>query len=647
MVLAGERSYRALQPDTRAVVRASLIVLLTCLRAWSADGECTAAALAAYNGYTVVDVQLRDPIGFIIPFNPLDKSLREGLKLKKGGTFSNQIFEEDSQKLNDTLRARFAASSMKVKFSYAGGKIVDCLPAEPSGNGQGTLRVVYPIFTSVLPLPQPTYEEQSNEAERPGTTGALRAEETKPVVVPLIGNDSTRGTFGGISFSDRTPWVGVAGQTEISGNSRSGYLTLGSPSAAKASADHPTVLAGSFVYEDTPAGLARYRESKFNLRGSSLVKLFGSNHSVFRYGGAIEGGRQDSTTAPSANVPPDSNLGSLKFYAGFSGLSGTSSFTASTGFQVGSTFRAGSSAFGKYLVDLGYSHAFPVNRPKPLGDHGLFTHVGLTGGVHRSFFLDTHFTAGLIQNVADAPLAERFFGGNVVQSFIPDDSWSIPTGAFIRSIPKNRLGAVSNSALGGSRFYSANVTVAFTVWGKPMLPKELVISESTAKGGAAGQPKTTEQPTGFPEVLNFPFKTAALAIANTKELADPAFEAELKTAVSATASQLSQKCTDLLNAMKQIPPDLAGQKILKKQISDFRGNLFSVREGAKEVAAKPDPQVVAAVTGSVPGLLTAIDQLTSVRRHFGRRVDSTTPEAGWRHRLPFSPDRRGGQRSDR
>jgi hypothetical protein len=64
--------------------------------------------------------------------------------------------------------------------------------------------------------------------------------------------------------------------------------------------------------------------------------------------------------------------------------------------------------------------------------------------------------------------------------------------------------------------------------------------------------------------------------------------------------------------MKQIPPDLAGQKTLKKQISGVRGNLFSVREGANEVAANPDPQVVAAVTGSVPGLLTAIDQLTKV-----------------------------------
>jgi hypothetical protein len=610
MVPTGDRAHRALQPNTREVVLAGLIILLICLRAWSADGECTAAALAAYNGYTVAEVQLRDPIGFIIPFNPLDKTLREGLKLKKGGTFSNQIFEEDSQKLNDTLTARFAASAMKVKFSYAGGKIVDCMPADPSGNAHGTLRVIYPIFTSVLPLPQPTYEEQSNEARRPGTTGALRAEETKPVVIPLIGNDSARGTFGGIRFSNHTRWVGVAGQTEVSGNSRSGYLTLGSPSAAKASADHPTVLAGSFVYEDTPVGFARFRESKFNLRASSSIKLFGSDHSVFRYGSAIEGGRQDSTAVPSANIPPDSNLGSLKFYAGLTGLSGTSGFTASTGFQLGSTLRAGSSAFGKYLVDLGYSHAFPVNRPKPLGDQDLFTHIGLTGDVHRSFFLDTHFTAGLIQNAADAPLAERFFGGNVVQPFIPDDSWSIPTGAFIRSIPENRLGALSNSALGGSRFFSANVTVTFTVWGKPMLPKELVISENPAKPGAAGQPNTTEQPTGFPEVLNFPFKTAALAIANTKELADPTFVAELKKAVSATAKQLSQKCTDLLNAMKQIPSDLAGQKILKKQISDVRGNLFSVREGANEVAANPDPQVLAAVTGSVPGLLTMIDQLT-------------------------------------
>jgi len=580
------------------------VVFLTCLPAWPASGSC-AAKTSAYNGYTILDVQLRDPIGFIVPWNPLDKSLREGLKLKKGGTFSNETFQQDSQRLSDALKARFAAGEQRVKFSYATGYLEDCRAVEPADKGQGTLRIVYAIFTSVLPSPQPTYEEQSSEAQRPGTTGARRAEETKPVVIPLVGNDSTRGTFGGIGFLDEIWRFGVVGQTEISGNSSSGYLTLGSPSAARASADHPTVWAGSFIYNDTPAGSARYKESKFNIRASSSKEAFGSAHSVFRYGGAIEGGSQDSTTAPSSNIVPNSNLGSVKLYGGLTGLSGTNGFTASVGFQLGTTFRAGSSTFEKYLLNFGYSHTFPVNRPKPLGDRDPFTHVGLTGGVHRSLSLDMNFAAGLIQNAADTPLAERFFGGNVVQPFIPDDSWSIPNGAFVRSIPENRLGALSNSAPGGSRFYSANVTVAFTVWGKPILPKELVVSESPAR------PEMTEQNTGFPEVLNFPFNTAAISIANTKQLNDPAFISAMK-GVSAKGDQLSQKSTDLLNVLKQIPPDVAAQGTLKKQISAVRSNLLSVREGAKEVAAKPDPQVVAALTtGSIPALTTAVGQLAT------------------------------------
>jgi hypothetical protein len=597
MLSACDHSYRTLWPGLRAVVLAVPILFLTYLPAWPANGSCPAKT-GAYNGYTILDVQLRDPIGFIVPWNPLNKSLREGLKLKKGGTFSNESFQQDSQNLGDALRVRFAASGQKVKFSYATGYIEDCTPAEPSGKSQGTLRVAYPIFTSVLPLPQPTYEEQSSEAHRPGTTGARRAEEAKPVVIPLVGNDSTRGTFGGVGFLDEIWRVGIAGQAEISGNSSIGYLTLGSPSTARPSADHPTVWAGSFIYDDTPAGFARYKESKFNIRASSSSKAFGSAHSFFRYGGAIEGGSQDSTAAPSSDIVANSNLGSVKLYAGVTGLSGASGFTASAGFQAGSTFRTGSSTFEKYLLNFGYNHTFPVKRPKPLGERDPFTHVGLTGGVHRSLFLDMNFAAGLIQNAADTPLAERFFGGNVVQPFIPDESWSIPNGALIRSIPENQLGALSNSALGGSRFYSANVTVAFTVWGKPILPKELVVSGSSA-----------EQNTGFPEVLNLPFNTAAIAIANTKELNDPAYISEMK-GVSAKGDQMSQKSTDLLNTLKQIPPDLAGQQTLKKQISAVRSNLLSVREGAKEVAAKPDPQVVAALTtGSVPALLTAVDQL--------------------------------------
>jgi hypothetical protein len=573
------------------------MVMLACFAASAAD-TCP-GTLGSYNGYTVAAVDVIDPIGFLAPWNALDHKLREGLRVKKNGVFSNSEFQQDSQWLGNTLRSQFAASQLKVKFAYAGGAIVDCNPADASAKTPGTLRVVYPIFISVLPTPLPTFEEQSTEVRRPGTTGALRAAKSRPSIVPLAGNDTTRGTFGGLAFSERTSALDFAGQTEISGNSRSGYVTLGSVGAAGSSADHRAVWAGSFVYDDTPAGVARYREGKFTFRGSFATKEFGSARSILRYGMAVEAGRQEAEGAGGA-TPSNSSVGAVKVYAGLTGRPGTSGFTASMGFQLGSTFRTASPSFQKYLVDAGYNHAFPIHRPKPLGDRDDFTHVGLTGGVHRSLFFESRVTAGFLRDVAGAPLAERFYGGNVVQRFIPDDSWSIPSGAFIRSIPENRLGA----EFGGNRFVSANATLAITAWGRPFLPKELVLSDSAQKGGS-------DDGTGFPEVLNFPFKTAAKSLANTKELNDPAFLAQMKD-VSAKAAQLSQKTTDVSNLLKQIPADLAGGRSLKPLIGGVRSDALMVRVAANQVAARPDGQIVVILaTASVPALVTAIGQLAN------------------------------------
>jgi hypothetical protein len=575
--------------------RLAVLFLLSCLGAWPRQDTCPALT-AAYKGYTITEVKLIDPVGFVIPFNPLDMKLRDGLRLKKDGTFAATDYRADFAWLAQTLDAQFDSSHQQVRFTYAGGAIVDCNPAQPDATHKGTLRVLYPVFTSVLPLPLPTFEEQSSESKRPATTGSLRAEDKNAEVVPLGGNDATRGFFGGLSFSDETKALDFAGQTELSGNSQSGLLTLGSPGAVHGATNHPTVWGASLQYDNIPAGALRYKETKLHVRLSTATKEFGASQSIFRFGGAGEFGRQDSSVTGTA-VPVDSNFASLKLYAGLTGRPGTSGFTASSGVQLGRALRIDAPMFGKFLLDTAYNHSFAIGQPKPLRDNENFTRVGLTGGVHRSIYLETRLTGGLIHNAAGAPLAERFLGGNVVQRFIPDDSWSIPAGAFIRSIAENRLGSTGSSP-GGGRFYSANATIAFTAWGRPFLPKEMIESESGSSSG-----------TGFPEILNLPFNTAAKAIANTKELKDLAFLAEMKD-VSAKAAQLGQKNDDLFSVLKQIPSDLAGQMTLKPLISAVRSNALAIRTAAADVAKKPDPKIIGPLTTStVPALVTAVNQL--------------------------------------
>jgi hypothetical protein len=71
-------------------------------------------------------------------------------------------------------------------------------------------------------------------------------------------------------------------------------------------------------------------------------------------------------------------------------------------------------------------------------------------------------------------VTEWFFGGNTDQDFISGDTWRIRGGPFIRSIPQNRLNRLASDVpIGGENFFSTNLTFAFTVWHRVLVPDEI------------------------------------------------------------------------------------------------------------------------------------------------------------------------------
>jgi hypothetical protein len=549
-------------------------------------GVCTNKS-AAYDGYKILRVDVTNPIGFITPWNSLSTSLKKNLKLKKETPFSFRSFEEDSTFLSSALKEQFASTQQSVKLSYAGGKILDCDPEAR------TLRVVYPIFASVVPFfIAPSAEEQTKESERPATTGAVRASEQKLLIAPLFGYNQTRGSWGGMTFAEAIGSLRLRGESEASGNSLSGHLELGGSNGPVENLWEHADWALTVEYLDTPAGPARFKEGKMTGRFSASTTESPKAHFVVRYGTALEfGHEQSSSTVTASDLTPNSGYGSLKTYVGVTGRPGRNAFTASYGFQLGSTSTSLPS-FKKHLLDLGYNLNIPVPFRAPLRDNEDFEGP-LSTTVHRSFNLETRFSAGLIQDSAGAPLAERFLGGNTMRPFVQDDSWLILSNAFIRSVPENQLGATSGTELGGSRFYSANLTGSFTLWGKPMLPKEL----------ATADPR-------FPGILNAPFRTAAVSLANTYKLKDPAY-IRSAAAVSAKAVDLNTRLAVLGDQLKLIPAAVAVEPALVRFLKEIRRNLLSTRAAAGMIASQPDPQVVSAlVTRSLPALSDLIQDVT-------------------------------------
>jgi len=488
--------------------------------------------LGAYQDYRVLQVKIKNLIGFLSPWAADYPVLSRQLELRAGETFSMSKLSQDNVLINRTFAA--STSVQKLKVVVTTPQLLDCDP------DARTLRVVYRVFTNLLATSiAPTIEQETNESERPATTGAVRASPPGYFVRPIAGYNQTLGTFGGLDFFATSGKFRLRSESQFSGNSKAGHVEVAGSNGSSLR------YAGTFEYLDTPAGAARAQEAKLTARFSGLTKELSGQHVLLRYGGALEGGHQQANAVVSTvSISPNSSYGALKLYAGVTGRPGNSAFTASYGFQLGSDLTNGVPTFKKHLVDVGYNARLFA---APIGD-GTGQFAGpLSTAVHRSLDLETRFTAGVIQSAAGAPLAERFLGGNQVRPFVSDESWIIQSDAFIRSVPDNQLG-------NGSRFYCANATLAWTVWGRPMLPKELATD------------------TDFLKYLNGGFATAVGTLADTYKAKSPEY-AKKSAAVPARGADVRDALNRLGTQLKEIPPAVAVLPAVAQQLKEIQNGL--------------------------------------------------------------------------
>lgn len=568
-------------------------LLVAALKLHAASGTCTEKS-SFYDGYRVVKVQINDPILFLTPWTGTQAALKAKLRLKESGAFTNQSFNDDNELLSATYKTSFAASPQKFKFAYVSAQIQDCdVQAR-------TLRVVFTVFSSVaVQADAPTVEQQNLESQRPATTGASRAAGNGLLLTPLHGYNDTRGFFGGLNGSFTSGWLTLRGESEVSANSRLGHLDMIGHVGL-------TEWAGTFHYRDTPAGAARLEEGTVSARLTGRSRELGGSHTVWRYGASVEGGHQQSSDTADSN----SSYGSLKLYTGVTGRSGDQAFTASYGLQLGSELRDGTPVFKKHLADLGYSTRIPIPRTKSSsGSTGSFQGP-LSPTVHKSIDLDTRLTAGLIQGAAGAPLAERFLGGNQVRPFVDDNSWILQSDAYIRSLRENQLGAtlpaaaVSGARLGGARFYSANVTAAFPLWGSPLLPKDLADQE-------------------FLDTLNSQFQTALTATANSYKSKDPEYTRQFAE-VSKEATALNEVLQRLEEFLREVPTDLG---------ASLGRNIRQTRAGVGLITSDAQPDVVEGLVNTqFPALSKLSRDLISDLRAASQdgiaaRIESTVADA--------------------
>ncbi len=414
-----------------------------------------------YNGYLVKRVEIRTPIAFFAAAVFGFDQLKVRLPLQENQPFSLGKLSAGTSIVRDELRASGSDSTQALKIVVVTGKPIDCDPNTRS------LSVVYSVFTNVYrPYLSHTFEQRTAEVQRPASTGAEGGTTGRFLVKPSGGYNHTRHGYGGIDFSARLPIAAIR-QIDVF-SSVSSNSTIDTLHAIGDWEPRTTVLQHAdwgvgFRYLDLPAGPAKLKTGKLSAQFSGSTKEVSALREVFRFGAALEGGHQQTDFAPSSTFP-NTGFGAIKLFSGVTGRAARQTFTASYGLELGSTLTGGQLDFTKHLIDLGFSTRFLRQAA---------TSTLSTETVHRPLDLELRASGGIIQGTVIPP-PDRFFGGNQVQNFIEGQTWVIPNGAFIRSIPENRLGtSFSSVVLGGTRFYSANMTISKVIWGRSLLPTEL------------------------------------------------------------------------------------------------------------------------------------------------------------------------------
>jgi hypothetical protein len=339
-------------------------------------------------------------------------------------------------------------------------------------------------------------------------------------------------------------------------------------------------------------------------KGLLSAEGFGSTKQLasaitLRWGAEVGGGHVQDSTGDTAN----SSYGEVKLMAGMEAQRGTLTGSLTYGLEIADPFSISTGIFEKHVFDGRFAWTHTA-LPQYVTSHGRAKDKrrDFIGVPHHPLTIEAQSNGGLLTGSAAVPSVERFLGGNQGRPFIPGQPWDALGQPFIRSIPENRLGAVTGTGvIGGDRFYSANLTVAKALWGKALLPRDLAMPVPPGE-------------TDFLNALDFGIATAKGELSDSYYSKDPN--------VSKVANTLGTLGDDLaaLKAASQGPlTNLPSVTPLKR---DLRGATSSV-ELIKKGRASVMPLLL---NVQLPALVGDLNRLTNAARDAGDTASLTELE---------------------
>jgi hypothetical protein len=418
-------------------------------------------------GFTVRSIRIDDPFYFL----PWVKARQQraaaqitALVKDKPFTFSDaadkalEIIEKENF-LPDTSDARIKLRLELVSVANCTGGKVD---------------LIYRIYsTQIRPVLSARPEERVKERETPqdpAGQSTVLAENASPFhFTPTASYDSTNLMSGGgrFEFTPRSfgklPFKSAIIRGEASPRMHNVVAALegayDSPVESGRGLAHAEWVL-NFAHYSLPTGAGDIRGGHLTAHFAGVTKPFLNGNVSLRFGGSLEGGNRQTEPGSLIIAPdtvPSAGFGTLKFYGALDSRFQNHIVSASYGVELGSVGPAARVDWHKHIFDARHQFWYSI-------------------GNHHLLDVESRFTAGRLKVPGQVPLPERFFGGRNEEFLIANDDWQIRANPVIRAIPGSKLFQTTEGA-GGREFFSYNLTAAYGIWRKTLVPEELTTDD--------------------------------------------------------------------------------------------------------------------------------------------------------------------------
>jgi hypothetical protein len=539
--------------------------------------------------YTVRSVRVTSPFDFVSVIRRNEREATEQLSLRKGTVFQNSSYSAGMNTIKPFFGFSGIPSPLKLRVILP--KVQNC---DESGSRQ--LDVVYRVFLS-NPLDyvrHPAEFSQSQIAQPASTTAAANADGRFVPALMIAYNRTTDLSAGGsLKFLLPNSWGTLKANALESGEAHFEKADWSTSKQFMASSINALNLRVSYQHSDQPTDGDRLKFAHLLAEAYASSKEFSSTHIALRYGGALEGGYEQSLGIETTVLPkvvPSQSYGGLKAYSGLTLSLENATISGSYALQAATSTDFYGITFLKHIGYVSVMSQIPLRQ------------LERPGAVHHTLSIEWEVAGGFLQRMRAMPVSQRFFGGDAWQQFTGSDDWKIPGGPFIRSIPQNRLNASSvfGAPVGGSSFWSSAFTFSAPIWGHPLIPKDLA-KDPTLEPAIAAEKAAAKN---------------ALILTYEKDL--PAFKA-----LVVRLPELDAELSQLKSVMDSIEPRAVSQA--EVSFKACKHAIDSAARTSKDVQTTTPQSARALIVGSVSRmskLAESLDDLSNSLRSANDKDDA-------------------------